>query len=60
MREEKRPFKFLNHEQFSALTSKDKADYLTIAARELETRQHKLREEMQEVRTRTRHVACVW
>ena len=49
MREEKKPFKFLNHRQFSALTGKDKADYLTIAARELETRQRKLREGMQEL-----------
>ena len=49
MGEEKKPFRFLNHVQFSALTGRDKADYLTIAARELEARQRKLREEMQEL-----------
>ena len=57
MREEKKPFEFLDHGQFSALTGKEKAEYLTIAARELEMRQRKLREEMQELRARTRHAA---
>ena len=49
MREGKKSFRFLNDVQFSALTGKDKADYLINAVQELEARQRKLREEMQEL-----------
>jgi len=44
--EVKQPFKFLNPEEFSALTGKEKEIYLSMAAQELEMRQRTLREEM--------------
>jgi hypothetical protein len=45
----KKPFKFLNPAEFSALTGKQREIYLNTAARELEMRQRKLREQVQQL-----------
>jgi hypothetical protein len=47
--EMKKPFKFLNPEEFSALTGKEKEIYLSMAAQELEMRQRTLREQMRKL-----------
>jgi len=47
--EMKKPFKFLNPAEFSALTGKDREICLNSAARELEMRQRKLREQVQQL-----------
>lgn len=54
------PFRFLSDWEFSELTSKDKAAYLSRASQELEQRQRLLREQMrvlQSERDESSHMA---
>lgn len=39
-------FRFLDDEEFGRLSTKEKAIYLSLATQELETRQRRLREQM--------------
>ena len=49
MEEEKKEFRFLSDWEFAELTEKQRAVYLSMATQELERRQCKLREQMQQM-----------
>jgi hypothetical protein len=49
MEDEEKPFRFLNHSEFTALEGRAKLLYLHRAALELEDRQRLLREQMRAV-----------
>jgi hypothetical protein len=45
----KKPLKFLDRREFSALADKEREIYLNAAAQELEKRQHKLRKHVKQI-----------
>ena len=54
MEEEREVFRFLGDEEFLKLSASEKAVYLALAAQELELRQRKLREHMEQLRRETK------
>jgi hypothetical protein len=48
------PFRFLNHNEFAALSDKDKVTYLLRASQELEKRRRQIRDQMQTAVARQR------
>lgn len=54
MDEEKEAFRFLSEDEFLQLSGVEKAKYLSAAAEELENRQRKLREYIQQLQQLTK------